>query len=55
MGDVVNVFFDKKFPVEQELKEAIERVLFQEFEGKISVVAAIGVLTLVQHNLMESK
>lgn len=47
MGDLVDGNFNRVWKVEQELKSRLEDVLYDEFGGKVSNVAVIGVLQLL--------
>ena len=53
MSEIVDGGFVQNYSIERDLKDKLEEVLYGEFEGKISAVAAIGVLHLLITDVTE--
>ena len=52
MGDVVEVKFKKEVGYENEMVDAVKATVYS-FSGRMSVAAALGVLSIVEHELKQ--
>lgn len=53
MSDVIHVQFRAKLPLEGELKQKLDEVIYA-YAGRISVPSVLGVLKLVELDIVEN-
>ncbi|MDX6914772.1 hypothetical protein R9X49_06580 [Pectobacterium carotovorum] len=54
MGNVTRLGIEKRFPVNLELLNRLESVIY-DYDGEISLCEALGVIELLKHGLIEAQ